>query len=174
MTEKATSASRDERRAIGLAAVILLQALTALFFLGDVIFDLLQDGLIDDLHMWIEALASIALIGGIFFLMRELRRVMSRLSTLDRAMQAARGEMADVVEAFFGDWELTPSERDVGLMVLKGLDNDAIARIRGTAPGTVRAQCTAIYGKAGVDGRAQLISLFMEELLAGEANLHPA
>lgn len=39
--------------------------------------------------------------------------------------------------------------------------------MRGTAPGTVRAQCTAVYGKAGVDGRAQLFSVFMEELLIG-------
>ena len=43
--------------------------------------------------------------------------------------------------------------------------------MRGTAPGTVRAQCTSIYAKAGVDGRAQLFSVFMEELLAGELGL---
>ena len=34
-----------------------------------------------------------------------------------------------------------------------------------TAPGTVKAQCNKIYGKAGVTGRAQLLSLFIEELM---------
>jgi len=161
-------ARTDERRAIALAAVILLQALTALFFLGDVIADLLHDGALEDIHMWLEAMAAVALIGGVVFLMIELRRVMNRMSLLDRSMRAARGEMAEVIDSFFTDWGLTPSERDVALMVLKGIDNETIAQLRGTAPGTVRAQCTAIYAKAGVDGRAQLFSVFMEELLASD------
>jgi DNA-binding CsgD family transcriptional regulator len=159
----------DERRAMMLAAVILLQAVTALFFLADVVADLLHDGKFDDIHMWLELVATVALSGGVVFLMVELRRVMTRLATLDRSMRAAQGEMAEVIDTFFTDWGLTPAERDVALMILKGIDNDAIAQMRGTAPGTVRAQATAIYTKAGIDGRAQLFSVFMEELLAGES-----
>jgi len=30
----------------------------------------------------------------------------------------------------------------------------------------VRAQCAKIYAKAGVDGRSQLLSVFLEELFA--------
>lgn len=168
MTEPAPRSKTDERRAIVLAGVIVVQALTALFFLSDVASDFLKDGRLEDFHMWLEALAAVALFGGVAFLMIELRRVMNRLALLDRSMRAARGEMAEVIDNFFTEWRLTPSERDVALMVLKGIDNDEIARIRGTAPGTVRTQCTAIYGKAGVDGRAQLFSVFMEELLSGE------
>ena len=159
----------NERRAFVLAAVILLQALTALFFLVDVVSDVLADGTFDDFHTWVELAATIGLIGGVVFLMIELRQVMTRLATLDRSMRAARGEMAEVIDAFFTDWGLTPSERDVALMVLKGIDNETIASLRGTAPGTVRAQCTSVYSKAGVDGRAQLFSVFMEELLADDA-----
>ena len=161
----------DERRAMWLAAVIVLQAVTALFFLADVASDLLRDGRLEDIHMLVEALAAVALTGGVAFLMVELRRVMNRLALLDRSMRAARGEMAEVIDTFFTDWGLTPSERDVALMVLKGIDNETIAQMRGTAPGTVRAQCTSIYGKAGVDGRAQLFSVFMEELLAGDDSM---
>lgn len=168
MTPPAPRSKSDERRAIALAAVIVVQALTALFFLGDVVSDLLHDGKLDDLHMWLEVFATVALAGGVVFLMIELRRVMNRLALLDRSMRAARGEMAEVIDGFFSDWGLTPSERDVALLVLKGVDNEQIAQMRGTAAGTVRAQCTAIYGKAGVDGRAQLFSVFMEELLAGK------
>lgn len=168
MTAAPSRQKHDERRAFVLAAVILLQAVTALFFLADVVIDLLHDGKLDDIHMWLELVATLALVGGVVFLMVELRRVMTRLASLDRSMRAAQGEMAEVIDGFFTEWSLTPSERDVALMVLKGIDNDSIAQMRGTAPGTVRAQCTSIYSKAGVDGRAQLFSVFMEELLAGE------
>ncbi|TYO89093.1 helix-turn-helix transcriptional regulator [Oceanicella actignis] len=54
----------------------------------------------------------------------------------------------------------------MAMLPLKGFDNESVAEIRGTAKGTVRAQTAAIYAKAGLDGRAQLISLFLEELLA--------
>ena len=60
---------------------------------------------------------------------------------------------------------MTPSEREIAFLILKGIDNDSIAKMRGTAQGTVRAQCTQIYAKAKVDGRTQLLSIFMEELL---------
>jgi DNA-binding NarL/FixJ family response regulator len=42
-----------------------------------------------------------------------------------------------------------------------------IAQIRATREGTIKAQCAAIYRKAGVSGRAQLLSLFIEDLMAG-------
>ncbi len=158
----------DERRALVLAAVILTQGLTAVFFVGDVIRDYILYGRIEGIHMWLEVMAAIALCGGVFFLMIELRHLLERVTALGLGLRAARGEMAEVIESFFADWSLTPSERDVALMVLKGVDNDTIARLRGTAPGTVRAQCTSVYAKAGVDGRAQLISVFMEELLSIE------
>lgn len=166
MSVAATGAQNDERRAMALAAVIVVQALTSLFFLSDIAADLMADGRFESFHTWLEVLAAFALAGGVVFLMVELRRVMNRLALLDRSMRAARGEMAEVIDNFFNEWGLTPSERDVALMVLKGIDNDSIAQMRGTAKGTVRAQCTAIYSKAGVDGRAQLFSVFMEELLA--------
>ena len=40
-----------------------------------------------------------------------------------------------------------------------------IAELRNTREGTVKAQLNAIYRKAGVSGRPQLISIFIEELM---------
>lgn len=168
MTVKLKQPSSDGRRAFWLAAVIFLQALTALFFLADVTSDILENSRIGSFHKWVELVAAFALAGGVAFLIVELRRVISRLASLGRSIRAARGEMSAVIDGFFRDWGLTPSECDVALMMLKGIDNETIARLRGTAPGTVRAQCASIYSKAGVDGRAQLFSVFMEELLADE------
>ena len=115
-----------------------------------------------------ESSATLVLIAGVIFLMIELRGVMNRMQQLDRGLRAARGEMAQSIDTFFSEWNLTPSEKDVGLLILKGLDNETIAKLRGTAAGTVRAQSTRVYSKAGVDSRAQLFSVLLEELLADE------
>ena len=47
----------------------------------------------------------------------------------------------------------------------KGLNTRDIAEMRGTSEGTVKAQTNAIYRKAGVTGRTQLLSTFIEDLM---------
>ena len=157
-----------ERRATILAGLILLQALCALFFIGDVIEDFREDGHLDNPHLLLESVAAAALIAGVVFLMIELRGLLSRMSDMQIGLEIAHGHLAEVIENFFDEWNLTIAERDVAIMILKGLDNDAIARVRNTASGTVRAQATNIYSKSATDGRAQFISVFVEELMAGD------
>lgn len=164
-------AKTKERRATILAGLILVQALCALFFIGDVIEDLRVDGQLDGPHMVLETVAAVALVGGVIFLMIELRGLLARMSDMQTGLDVAKGHLADVIEGFFDDWSLTSAERDVAIMILKGLDNETIAQLRGTATGTVRAQTTNIYSKSQTDGRAQFISLFVEELLAGNDHL---
>jgi DNA-binding CsgD family transcriptional regulator len=74
----------------------------------------------------------------------------------------------DLLEDRFADWQLTPAEREVALFAIKGLSLAEIAAVRQTSEGTVKAQTNAIYRKAGVSGRPQLLSLFIDELM-GEA-----
>lgn len=163
-------AKTRERRATVLAGIILLQALCALFFIGDVIEDFREGGVFADPHLSLELIVAVALIAGVIFLMIELRGLLSRMSDMQTGLEIAHGHLAEVIQGFFEDWNLTKAERDVALMMLKGLDNDTIARVRNTASGTVRAQATSIYAKSSTDGRAQFISLFVEELLAGDIN----
>lgn len=152
------------RRIAALSLLIVVQALCAVFFMADVVGDFLsaEDG---GLHLDLEAMAALALCAGVALLLVELRDMLRRMDSMDRGLRAARGDMADLIERFFARWSLTPSEREVAMLVLKGFDNEAIAGMRGVAGGTVRAQTARIYAKAGVDGRAQLFSVFMEELL---------
>jgi DNA-binding NarL/FixJ family response regulator len=56
-------------------------------------------------------------------------------------------------------------ERDVALFAIKGMTTAEIAQWRDTSEGTVKAQTNAIYRKAGVTGRPQLLSLFIEDLM---------
>jgi DNA-binding CsgD family transcriptional regulator len=157
-----------ERRATILAGLILLQALCALFFIGDVIEDFRENGHLDNPHLLLETVAAAALIAGVVFLMIELRGLLSRMSDMQIGLEIAHGHLAEVIESFFDEWNLTIAERDVAIMILKGLDNDTIAQVRNTASGTVRAQATNIYSKSATDGRAQFISVFVEELMAGD------
>ncbi|PWR01702.1 LuxR family transcriptional regulator [Meridianimarinicoccus roseus] len=167
MTLRLWPVKTKERRATVLAGLILLQALCALFFVSDVVEDFRLDGKLDNPHLALETVAAFALISGVVFLMVELRALLSRMSNMQTGLDIAHGQLAGVIEEFFDDWHLTAAERDVALMILKGLDNDSIARVRKTAPGTVRAQATSVYAKSRTEGRAQFISLFIEELLAG-------
>ena len=167
-------AKTKEKRATVLAGLILLQAICALFFIGDVIEDFREDGHLDNPHLLLESVAAIALVGGVIFLMIELRGLLSRVSDMQIGLDIAQGHLADIIETFFDEWGLTSAERDVAIMILKGLDNDSIAQVRKTAAGTVRAQATSIYYKSGTDGRAQFISLLIEEFLADNQHLGSA
>lgn len=158
----------QKRRATSLAVLIVLQALCAVFFVADVIGDVLNEDA-GFLHLNLETLAALALCAGVVLMLIELRDMLRRMEVMDRGLQAARGEMSSLIEHHFTGWGLTVSEREVAMLVLKGFDNEAIAGIRGVATGTVRAQTAKIYAKAGVEGRAQLLSVFLDELLGKNA-----
>ena len=160
-----------ERRATILAGLVLLQGLSAMFFIGDVLQDYYADGQLDNPHLLLELVAAVALIAGVIFLMIELRKLLLRMSDMQTGLDIAHGHMAGIVDDFFDEWTLTNAERDVAIMILKGFDNESIAKMRNTASGTVRAQATSIYAKSETDGRAQFISLFVEELMAGNERL---
>ena len=151
------------RQTAALVAFLLVQTLAVVFFIGDVIGDLREDP--QSIHFIFEALVTGALTLGVVFGALALRRTIDLLRAQEAALDVARGALSEVIEAQFAAWGLTPAERDVGLLALKGLDVAEIAEVRGAAPGTVRAQLTRIYSKAGVSGRAQFAAYFVEDLM---------
>ena len=66
-----------------------------------------------------------------------------------------------------GRWELTAAEKEVAILVLKGLSHKEVADVRKTSERTARKQARAVYKKAGLDGRAALSAFFLEDLLPG-------
>lgn len=62
-------------------------------------------------------------------------------------------------------WALTHSEKEVALLLLKGLSLKEIAEIRKTTEKTARAQSVAVYSKSGLAGRSELSAFFLEDLL---------
>ena len=83
------------------------------------------------------------------------------------AEAAAKG-LVQAIDRQFEGWGLSPAEREVGFLLLKGLALKELAEVRGTSERTVRQQAQAIYRKAGLSGRAELAAFFLEDLLVGE------
>lgn len=161
-----------------LVLVLGVQSLCTVFF-AVTIFDALFDFGIGPLDWQIIELIQIgAVIGlalGIIAGALLLRGAIRRGDHAEDRLRLASGAFAEVVLDKFDQWALTPAERDVALFVLKGFTTQEIAGLRETSEGTVKAQTNAIYRKSGVSGRAQLLSLFVDDLIAGgfsEENPH--
>jgi len=159
------NANQRSRRKAALVIFTLVQASAAVFFISDAVADM--TGSTVDLHTVIETIIAAGLMLGSLFGVGELRRSHALLHSHEDALAAASGALAEVIEAQFAEWRLTPAEREIGMLALKGFDIAEIAGLRGAAQGTVRAQMTAIYAKSGTSGRAQFAAFFVEDLLAG-------
>jgi len=163
MTASLNLLTSGRRQTVALSVFLLIQTLGTVFFVGDVIGDLRADPISG--HFIFEAVVTAALVLGLAFGAHALRRTVELLRAQEQALAVARGALSEVIDRQFQAWALTPAERDVGFLALKGLDVAEIAELRGAAQGTVRAQLTRIYSKAGVSGRAQFAAFFVEDLL---------
>jgi DNA-binding NarL/FixJ family response regulator len=70
------------------------------------------------------------------------------------------------IDAQLERWGLSPAEKAIALLLLKGLSHKEIAALRDVGETTVRQQARAIYRKAGLSGRSDLAAFFLEDLLS--------
>lgn len=153
---------------IVLALVLLVQVLCAGFFVAQILISVL--GLPIGPFSWtfhelVELGAAFGLLLGVGLGAIALRSARARSEKAEQALRRARSAFRDVLDERFSDWDLTPAERDVALFAIKGFSTQDIAGLRGVSDGTIKAQTNAIYRKAGVTGRPQLLSLFIDELV---------
>ncbi|MDU8912399.1 helix-turn-helix transcriptional regulator [Aestuariicoccus sp. MJ-SS9] len=153
---------------LALTALFALQLVCGLFLFWDILTSLL--GLRTAPIAWalyelIEIGAVVGLIMGVGVSARLLVLSVRRQKAAETGLRVASGAFMDVLEERFTEWGLTPAERDVALFAIKGLSTAEIAAMRSTSEGTVKAQTNAIYRKAGVSGRPQLLSLFIDDLM---------
>jgi len=69
------------------------------------------------------------------------------------------------IDRQFAEWSLSPKEREVALMLLKGYGHKEAAAVLGRSERTVRQQSVSVYRKSGLGGRAELSAFFLEDLL---------
>jgi DNA-binding CsgD family transcriptional regulator len=157
--------ARDAWFSIALFAGILL--LLAVDLGGDLL------GARDDLarHLVFEIAAGVlALAGGALFV-RRARRLRGEAETLGQDLARARAEAQQALAGpgaaigrEFDKWALSEAEREVALLLLKGLSHKEIAARRRTGEGTVRQQAQGVYRKAGLEGRSHLAAFFLDGL----------
>jgi DNA-binding CsgD family transcriptional regulator len=75
-------------------------------------------------------------------------------------------DFSAAVNEQFTAWGLTESERDIAILLVKGLSMKEIADLRQSKEATVRQQATAVYRKAKLEGRQELASYFLEDLFS--------
>jgi len=130
-------------------------------------------------HLTIEMVVMALALTGVVLLwqaMRSARRLASELGGNLAAAEAdaqrwrlesqlvVRG-LGEAIDRQFQRWNLTDAEREVGLLLLKGLSHREVAAARQTSEKTVRQQALALYRKGGLSGRTGLAAFFLEDLL---------
>jgi len=134
-------------------------------------------------HLGVESVAFLLCLAGVWGSGLQLRRALHRTRELHHHLEGARADLdrarqeAEVLRAGLGAalddqferWDLTSAQREVALLVLKGLSYKEIAEARTTAEHTVRNQALAIFRKAGLAGRAEMAAFFIEDLLMPRA-----
>jgi DNA-binding CsgD family transcriptional regulator len=145
-----------------LAVIVLLIA--AAFFVQDIYIDILVEG---------KGLPHITVEGGVFIAVLlalgiEVKRVIDLHSTItvsQREVMRLKGHLSQVIANEFDHWNLTATEKEIALLLIKGLSMQEIAGIREVKEKSVRQQSTRIYNKAGVSNRNELTAHFIEDLL---------
>ena len=150
---------------------LALQAVSAAFFVGDILISVLGLPVEPFSWMFVELIqigAALGLIIGLVMGALVLRQAKRRSERAEESLRMAKSAFREVLDERFELWDLTPAERDVAMFAIKGFATAEIATFRSVSEGTVKAQTNAIYRKAGVSGRAQLLSLFVDELVADD------
>ena len=162
-------------RSIVILVLLVVQIVCAIFYLVNLVSTV--TGIVTVpwmVHELIEIGAVLGLFFGIVLGWLILQHTLRRNREVEEQLRAASGAFMEILEERFLQWGLTPAERDVALFAIKGLSTQEIAALRETSEGTVKAQTNAIYRKAGVSGRPQLLSLFIDELMSGPVEMRRA
>lgn len=139
---------------IGLA--VMVRALLALFLRANRL-EVETSSLSDRLRA--EAAESVALRDELLEAAAEAERWRREVQELVRGLSHAIDEQ-------FDRWSLTDAEKEVAMLLLKGLSHKEVAGVRDTSDATARQQARAVYKKAGLSGRNDLAAFFLEDLLA--------
>ena len=127
----------------------------------------------------IEPTLIVLTAAGLIHMMGRMRSQHQEQLALIRDLEVARTEGAQwrsdmrellrglgtAIDSQFDRWGLTAAEREVAMLLLKGLSLKEIAVVRESSERTVRQQARAIYAKANLSGRAALSAFFLEDML---------
>ena len=73
--------------------------------------------------------------------------------------------LANEIDRQLSEWKLTNAEKEITLLILKGLTNKEVGEVRGTSERTIRQQVTSIFQKSNLRSRLELSTYFLEDLI---------
>ena len=89
------------------------------------------------------------------------------------ARNALRG-LGEALDRQFGEWGLTPAEKETAMFLLKGYSHKEAASLLQRSERTVRQHAVSVYRKSGLAGRAELSAFFFEDMLLPQETAAPA
>ncbi|MCA0044062.1 helix-turn-helix transcriptional regulator [Celeribacter litoreus] len=155
---------------------IVSYAVSALAFCHELMREILGVGLYRSswvVHEFTELATLFGFVIGGVLIWASHRKMRSRNAEVENLLRAAQGEFSAMVQAQFERWGLSQAEQDIALLTAKGLTVAEIAEVRATSLGTVKSQNNAIYKKAGVSNRTQLVVALIDELLVNPDTSEP-
>ncbi len=126
-----------------------------------------------------EMMFNLAAVGGCLYLFEVLLRIKGESNRLESRMLILEQENLDwknrtsthvkglnqAIDEQLSAWELSPAEKEIALLLLKGITNREIAGIRKTSEHTIKQQASAVYRKAGFKTRGEMSAFFLGDLL---------
>lgn len=145
---------------------IIILSLITMFLVYDLTVDAFIEYEYATPHFIIESVAFLFVMVLLIIDLRDLANLRTRLHQEETRNKALAGELAAGIDSQMDEWELTPSEREIAWMIIKGYRFAEIAEMRQVKESTSRLQATALYAKAGVHGRGEFVAEIIHELLA--------
>ena len=165
-------ASKERLILVGLFSIIVISISVDIY--GDIQEDLPVKHFVHEL-----GLLSLSLVAAIYQMLLIFRRdkaisqFTSRINDLESEKAAFKQQFSKVKDDFtqvldqqFLSWGLSPVEKDIALLLIKGMGMKEISQTRNTSEGTVRQQAATIYRKSGLIGRKELAAFFLDELFS--------
>ena len=87
------------------------------------------------------------------------------IKTSHQELEVLKGGLTREIEKQFNSWQLTPSEKEVAWLILKGISYSDIAKVKDISKRTVDQHSGSIFKKSNSSNRHEFVSGFIEEIL---------
>ncbi|MBM9498730.1 helix-turn-helix transcriptional regulator [Leptospira sp. 201903071] len=126
----------------------------------------------------IETIVGLLSIVGVFFLIQEIRLTQTDIESAKIAIEGLKSKNQLLIhtnQSFWEslqrqleEWDLSDKEKEIAVLLLRGMSNHQIAAIRGKSLKTIENQTFSIYQKSGTTGKLEFIAYFISPLLPEE------
>ncbi|XDD50081.1 helix-turn-helix transcriptional regulator [Leptospira sp. WS92.C1] len=126
----------------------------------------------------IEAAFGFLSIIGLYFLFIEIKHTQNDIESAKVVIEGLRNKnqlLTHTNQSFWEsfqkqleEWDLSDKEKEISMLLLRGMSNHQIAAIRGKSLKTIENQTFSIYQKSGTTGKLEFIAYFISPLLPEE------